>query len=127
MQDSPLFKSGLEMRKAVLGSEYVEKSLANADEFTMPFQEFTTTYCWGALWTRPYLDRRTRSLINVAMLSAMGKTNEVKLHVKGALNNGCTLEEIREALLHSAVYAGIPAALEGFKAAHEVLKEEGAL
>lgn len=127
MQDSEQFKAGLAVRKEVLGSEYVESSLAKADEFTMPFQEFTTTYCWGALWTRPYLDRRTRSLINVAMLTAMGKTNEVKLHVRGALNNGCTMEEIREALLHAAVYAGIPAALEGFKAAHEILKEEGVL
>ena len=127
MSRDELFEAGLEVRKAVLGSDYVEKSLANADEFMLPFQEWTTKYCWGALWTRPYLDRKTRSLINVAMLTAIGKPNEVRLHVRGALNNGCTVEEIREALLHAAVYAGIPAALEGFKVAHEVLKEAGAL
>ena len=127
MSQDQLFDDGLAVRKEVLGSDYVEKSLANADAFTMPFQEWTTKYCWGTLWTRPYLPRKTRSLINVAMLTAIGKPNEVRLHVRGALNNGCTPEEIREALLHAAVYAGIPAAMEGFKVAHEVLKEEGVL
>jgi 4-carboxymuconolactone decarboxylase len=92
-----------------------------------PFQRMTTEWCWGAAWTRPGLGRRERSLINLAMLTALGKPTELKLHVKGALANGVTVEEIREVLLHAAVYCGLPAGLEAFRAAHEVLKAEGAI
>lgn len=124
---SDLFEKGLEVRKAVLGADYVEKSLASADEFMMAFQNITTEMCWGYAWTRPGLDRRTRSIVNLAMLTALSKPAELKLHVKGALANGLSVEEIKEILLHATVYCGIPAGLEAFKAAHEVLKAEGAL
>ena len=122
-----LFEKGLEVRKAVVGKEYVERSLAQADDFMMAFQELVTTFCWGHVWTRDGLSRRDRSLMNLAMLAALGKTEELKLHTKGAINNGLTNEEIREALLQAAVYAGVPAGLSAFKAAHEVLKAEGRL
>ncbi len=122
-----LFDKGLEVRKAVVGKEYVERSLAQADDFMMAFQELVTKFCWGHVWTRDGLSRRDRSLLNLAMLAALGKTDELKLHTKGAINNGLTNEEIREALLQAAVYAGIPAGLSAFKAAHEVLKAEGRL
>jgi 4-carboxymuconolactone decarboxylase len=125
--DSDLFKQGLAVRGEVLGADYVKKSLENADEFMMAFQNITTEMCWGYAWTRPGLDRRTRSIVNLAMLTALSKPNELKLHVKGALTNGLTVEEIKEILLHATVYCGIPAGLEAFKAAHEVLKAEGAL
>ena len=125
--DSDLFKQGLAVRGEVLGVDYVKKSLENADEFMMAFQNITTEMCWGYAWTRPGLDRRTRSIVNLAMLTALSKPNELKLHVKGALTNGLTVEEIKEILLHATVYCGIPAGLEAFKAAHEVLKAEGAL
>lgn len=122
-----LFDKGLEVRKAVVGAAYVERSLAQADDFMMAFQELVTKFCWGHVWTRDGLSRRDRSLLNLAMLAALGKTDELKLHTKGAINNGLTNEEIREALLQAAVYAGVPAGLSAFKAAHEVLKEEGRL
>ncbi len=122
-----LFQKGLAIRSAVIGKEYVEKSLENADDFMMAFQELVTSYCWGHVWSREGLSRRDRSLINLAMLAALGKTEELKLHTKGAINNGLTNEEIREALLQVSVYAGIPAGLSAFKAAHEVLKAEGRL
>ena len=125
--DSDLFNQGLAVRSEVLGADYVKKSLENADEFMMAFQNITTEMCWGYAWTRPGLDRRTRSIVNLAMLTALSKPNELKLHVKGALTNGLTVEEIKEILLHATVYCGIPAGLEAFKAAHEVLKAEGAL
>ncbi len=122
-----LFQKGLAIRSAVIGKEYVEKSLENADDFMMAFQELVTSYCWGHVWSREGLSRRDRSLINLAMLAALGKTEELKLHTKGAINNGLSNEEIREALLQVSVYAGIPAGLSAFKAAHEVLKAEGRL
>jgi len=125
--DSELFQKGLAVRSEVLGADYVKKSLESADEFMMAFQNITTEMCWGYAWTRPGLDRRTRSIVNLAMLTALGKPNELKLHVRGALTNGLTVEEIKEILLHATVYCGIPAGLEAFKAAHEVLKAEGAL
>jgi len=125
--DSDLFKQGLAVRSEVLGADYVKKSLENADEFMMAFQNITTEMCWGYAWTRPGLDRRTRSIVNLAMLTALSKPNELKLHVKGALTNGLSVEEIKEILLHATVYCGIPAGLEAFKAAHEVLKAEGVL
>ncbi|MFO1169077.1 MAG: carboxymuconolactone decarboxylase family protein [Rhodoblastus sp.] len=125
--DSDLFKQGLAVRSEVLGADYVKKSLESADEFMMAFQNITTEMCWGYAWTRPGLDKRTRSIINLAMLTALSKPNELKLHVRGALTNGLTVDEIKEILLHAMVYCGIPAGLEAFKAAHEVLKAEGAL
>lgn len=124
---SEMFEQGLAVRRDVLGAEYVDGSIAKADDFMMAFQEITTEWCWGYAWTRPGLDRRTRSMLNLAMLTAMSKPHELKLHVKGALANGVTVEEIKEILLHATVYSGIPAGLEAFKAAHEVLKAEGAL
>ncbi len=127
MTHDELFLQGLATRREVLGAEYVDASLAKADEFMMPFQELTTSWAWGYAWNRDGLDRKTRSLINLAMLTALGKPHELKLHVKGALNNGVSVDEIREVLLHATVYCGIPAGLESFKAAHEVLLAEGAL
>ena len=125
--DSELFQKGLAVRSEVLGADYVKKSIDSADEFMMAFQNITTEMCWGYAWTRPGLDRRTRSIVNLAMLTALSKPNELKLHVKGALTNGLSVEEIKEILLHATVYCGIPAGLEAFKAAHEVLKAEGVL
>ncbi|MDQ1081857.1 carboxymuconolactone decarboxylase family protein [Pseudoroseomonas cervicalis] len=127
MSDDTLFQRGLEVRRAVLGPDYVDGSIAKADDFMMAFQNITTEWCWGYAWTRPGLDRKTRSMLNLAMLTALGKTPEIKLHVKGALTNGVTVEEIKEILLHATVYCGIPAGLDAFKAAHEVLVKEGAL
>lgn len=124
---SDLFNKGLEARRDVLGAEYVDKSLAQADEFMMAFQEITTEWCWGYAWTRSGLDRRMRSMLNLAMLTALNRPNEIKLHVKGALTNGVTVDEIKEILLQATVYCGIPAGLDAFKAAHGVLKEEDAL
>ncbi len=127
MAESEMFEKGLEVRRAVLGAEYVDGGLAKADDFMMAFQRITTEWCWGYAWTRDGLDRRTRSMLNLAMLTALDKPGELKLHVKGALANGVTTEEIKEVLLHATVYCGIPAGLNAFKAAHEVLLQEGAL
>ncbi|MBY0296001.1 MAG: carboxymuconolactone decarboxylase family protein [Methylobacterium sp.] len=127
MAESEQFEKGLEVRRAVLGPDYVDGSLARADEFMMAFQRITTEWCWGYAWTREGLDRRTRSMLNLAMLTALGRPAELKLHVKGALTNGVSVDEIREILLHATVYCGIPAGLDAFKAAHEVLKAEGAV
>ncbi|NPU11386.1 MULTISPECIES: carboxymuconolactone decarboxylase family protein [Bradyrhizobium] len=125
--ESELFEKGLKVRREVLGASYVDGSLAKADDFMMAFQHITTEMCWGYAWTRPGLDRRTRSIVNLAMLTALSKPSELKLHVKGALTNGVTVDEIKEILLHATVYCGIPAGLEAFKAAHEVLVAEGAI
>ena len=125
--DDRLFEKGLSIRREVLGAEYVDKSMAEADDFMMAFQRATTTWAWGWAWGDPTLDRKTRSLLNLAMLTATGKTHEIKLHVKGALTNGVSVEEIKATLLHATVYCGIPAGLDAFKAAHEVLLREGAL
>jgi 4-carboxymuconolactone decarboxylase len=122
-----LFARGLSLRREVLGPEYVDQSLASANEFMMAFQRITTEWCWGYAWTRPGLDRKTRSLINLAMLTALNRSPEIKLHVRGALNNGVTVDEIKEVLLHATIYCGIPAGLDAFKAANEVLKEVGAV
>jgi len=107
----------------VLGEQYVENSFKNATEFTRDLQEIVTEYVWGVLWTRENLPRKIRSLINVALLAALGKREELKLHVKGALRNGCTKDEIKEALLHAMFYAGAPVGVEGFKAAQEAINE----
>ena len=120
-----LFDEGLAVRREVLGAEYVDGSLARANSFNQAFQDITTEMCWGYAWTRPGLDRRTRSLLNLAMLTALNRAAEVKLHVRGAVNNGVTVDEIKEALLHATVYCGIPAGLDAFKAANEVLVEMG--
>lgn len=127
MSKSEQFEKGLKVRRKVLGTEYVDGSIAKADDFMMAFQEITTEWCWGYAWTRPGLEHKTRSMLNLAMLTALGKPAELKLHVRGALANGVTVEEIKEILLHATVYCGIPAGLDAFKAAHEVLKAEGAV
>ena len=124
--DSPLFQKGLKIRKEVLGAEHVQKSLDAATDFSAPMQKLVTEWCWGELWSRPGLDRRTRSIINLSMLSALNRPHEVRLHVRGALNNGLTQEEIIEILLQVAVYCGVPAALDSMKVAGEVLAEEAA-
>ena len=127
MSENAQFEKGLEVRRAVLGADYVDASLAKADDFMMAFQRITTEWCWGYAWTRDGLNHKTRSMLNLAMLTALSKPAELKLHVKGALANGVTVDEIKEILLHATVYCGIPAGLEAFKAAHEVLKSEGAI
>jgi 4-carboxymuconolactone decarboxylase len=118
-----LYKAGLEIRKAVLGKDYVEKSIANADDFTRPMQELATEYCWGRVWGRPGLARRDRSLINLAMISALNRPHELKIHVKGALANGVTREEICEVFLQVAIYCGIPAGIDSVRIAREALAE----
>lgn len=118
-----LFKRGLEIRKAVLGKEYVEKSLATADDFSRPMQELSTEYCWGRIWSRPGLERRERSLINLAMIAALNRPHELKLHVKAALTNGVTREQIREVFLQVAVYCGIPAGIDSVRIAREAFAE----
>jgi len=124
--DKKMFDKGLEIRRAVLGSEYVDKSIAAADDFTRPFQELVTQYCWGEIWGRPELDRRTRSIINLAMISVLNRPHELKLHVRGALRNGVTKTEIREVLLQVAIYAGVPASVDSFRVAREAFAEEAA-
>ena len=120
-----LFDQGLDTRRAVLGAAYVDAAIANADDFNRPLQELVTQYCWGDVWNRPGLDLRTRSMLNLAMLTALNRPHELKLHVKGALNNGVTKEEIREVLLQTAIYCGVPAAVDSFRSAREVFKELG--
>ena len=117
------FEKGLALRKQVLGAEYVEKSMASADSFSMPMQELSTEYCWGHVWTRPGLQLRERSLINIAMISALNRPHELKLHVKAALNNGLTREEIREVILQVAVYCGVPAGIDSTRIAREAFAE----
>ncbi len=121
-----LFQQGLKTRREVLGAEYVDGSLANANDFMMNFQHITTEWCWGYAWNRPGLERKTRSMLNLAMLTALNRPAEIKLHVKGALTNGVTVDEIKEILLQATVYCGIPAGLDAFKVANQVLEEEGA-
>ncbi|KJC40234.1 gamma carboxymuconolactone decarboxylase [Bradyrhizobium sp. LTSP849] len=120
-----LFDKGLELRREVLGASYVDKSIETTNDFMMAFQHITTEWCWGYAWTRPGLDRKTRSMLNLAMLTALNRAPEIKLHTRGAISNGLTVEEIKEVLLHATVYCGIPAGLDAFKAANEVLKEMG--
>jgi 4-carboxymuconolactone decarboxylase len=125
--DEQDFERGLAMRKAVLGNDYVEKALASADDFSRPLQDLVTSFAWGQVWTREELPPRTRSLVNLAMLSALNRPHELRIHLRGAVNNGCTNEEIREVLLQVAVYCGFPAAIDAFRAAREVLVELGRL
>jgi len=117
------FDKGLKLRKQVLGAEYVERSMASADEFSMPMQELSTEYCWGYVWTRPGLALRERSLVNLGMISALNRPHELKLHVKAALNNGVTRAEIREVLLQVAVYCGVPAGIDSVRIAREAFAE----
>lgn len=119
---SRLFEEGLAVRREVLGADYVNNAVASANDFNREFQELVTEYCWGKVWTRPGLDRKTRSLINLAMLTALNRPHEVALHVRGALNNGCTRDEIKEVLLQTAIYCGVPAAVDSFRVAREVLE-----
>jgi len=118
-----VLERGLEIRKAVLGKEFVEKSYNTADDFSRPLQELVTEYCWGAVWGREELPRKTRSMLNLAMLSALNRPHELKMHVRGALTNGVSREEIREVLLQVAIYCGVPAAVDAFRTAREVLAE----
>jgi len=117
------FEKGLALRKQVLGTDYVEKSIAGADDFSRAMQELSTEFCWGTIWTRPGLSLRDRSLLNLSMISALNRPHELKLHIRGALNNGLTREEIREVLLQVAVYCGIPAGMASFQLAREVFAE----
>lgn len=112
---------GPKVRREVMGDAFVDRALGNATEFSQPLQAFVNEHAWGGVWTREGLDRKTRSLITLAALTALKCPQELKGHVRGALNNGCTVEEIREALLHCAVYAGVPAAIDAFRAAQEVI------
>lgn len=120
---SELYEKGLEVRRKVLGAEYVDAAIAQADDFNRPLQELVTEYCWGAIWTRQGLSPKMRSLINLGMLTALNRPHELKLHLKGALNNGCTKEEIMEVLLQTAIYCGVPAAVSSFRLARETFAE----
>jgi 4-carboxymuconolactone decarboxylase len=119
------FEKGLKTRREVLGAEYVDNSIRNADEFNRPMQELVTEYCWNEIWNRPGLDRKTRSIVNLAMLTALNRPHELKLHVKGAINNGLSKNEISEIFLQTAIYCGVPAAIDSFRTAKEVFKEMG--
>ncbi|MBT2569424.1 4-carboxymuconolactone decarboxylase [Planococcus sp. ISL-110] len=117
------FEQGLEIRRSVLGAEYVDKSIQNATEFNMPMQELVTEYCWGEIWARPGLPKKTRSMLNLAMITALNRPHELKLHVRGAINNGLTKDEIQEVFLQAAIYCGVPAAIDSFRTAKEVFDE----
>ena len=117
------FEQGLSIRKAVLGEDYVNQALSNADELSMPLQQLVTEYCWGTVWAREGLPRKTRSLINLGMIAALNRPHELKLHVRGALNNGCSKEEVVEAILQIAIYCGVPAAVDAMRTAREVFGE----
>jgi 4-carboxymuconolactone decarboxylase len=123
MNDPKRYEEGLRVRSEVLGADHVERSLANATDFMRPMQEFVTEYCWGAIWSRPGLGRRERSLLNLGMLAALNRSHELGVHVRGAVNNGCTAEEIQETLLQAATYCGVPAGMEAFRVANTVLEE----
>jgi 4-carboxymuconolactone decarboxylase len=118
-----LFETGLAIRREVLGAEYVDANLANADDFTRDFQRLLTEYCWGAAWGRKALSRRDRSLLNLAMLGTLNRPAELKMHLRGALRNGCTRDEIEDTLIQLSVYAGIPAGVEAFRIAREVFAD----
>ena len=119
------FENGLRMRKQVMGDAFVEQAFARVDAFTAPLQEFVTRNAWGTTWCRDGLDLKTRSLTTIAMLTALGRAQELRGHVRGAVNNGASMKEIQEVLLHAAVYCGMPLAIDAFRSAHEVLKEMG--
>jgi len=125
--DDDLYERGMAVRRQVLGDAYVDKATANVDDFTRDFQRLVTEYCWGEVWTRSVLTNKQRSLNNLCMIAALNRAAEFELHVRGALRNGCTPEEIRDALIQVAIYAGIPAGVEAFRIARKVLMEEGRL
>lgn len=120
-----LFDKGLQTRREVLGAEYVDAAIQNADAFSRDMQELVTQYAWGDVWNRPGLDRKTRSLLNLAMLTALNRPHELKLHLRGALTNGVSKDEIKEVFLQTAIYCGAPAAMDSFRTAKEVFKELG--
>ena len=120
---SETYEAGLQMRREVLGAAHVDRSIAAVSDFSRPIQELVTEYCWGEVWTRPGLDKRTRSILNLGMLTALNRPHELGVHVKGALTNGVTREEIQEVLLQTAIYVGVPAALESFRVAEAAFKE----
>ena len=122
-QNPALFDQGLSTRREVLGADYVDAAIRNATDFNIDMQEMVTQYCWGDVWNRPGLDRKTRSFLNLAMLTALNRPHELKLHVRGALNNGVTRDEIKEVFLQTAIYCGVPAAIDSFRTAAEVFKE----
>ena len=122
--DKKTYDTGLEIRTAVLGKEYVENAIKNVDDFNRPFQELVTEYCWGAVWGREALPRKVRSLLNLAMIGALNRPHELRLHVAGALRNGVSKEEIREVFMQLAIYAGVPAGVDAFRAAREVFAEQ---
>jgi len=119
------FDAGLKTRREVLGAGYVDKAQAAVDDFSAPFAELLNTYCWNDIWNRPGLDRKTRSMLNLAMLAALGKEHELKLHINGSLNNGLSKKQIREVFLQVAIYCGVPAAVVCFRCARDVFKERG--
>jgi 4-carboxymuconolactone decarboxylase len=119
------FAAGLAIRRDMFGVEGAERALETATDFTRPLQDMVTRYCFGEVWTRPALDRKTRSMLTLALLTALGKQNQLRVHVKGAIQNGVSKEEIREVLMHSMIYAGLPAAVDSFATASDVLKQMG--
>jgi 4-carboxymuconolactone decarboxylase len=123
--EKEMFEKGLKIRREVLGAEYVDKAISTADDFNRPLQELVTPYCWGECWGRPGLDRKTRSMLNLAMISALNRPHEIKAHVKGAINNGLTKNDIQEVFLQVAIYCGVPAAVDSFRLAREVFQEMG--
>ena len=125
MDDKERFDGGMKIRREVLGADYVDHGMAAADDFMMAMQDLTTRYCWGDIWSRPGLNRKTRSMLNLAMISALNRPHELKVHVKGALTNGVTKDEIKEILLQVAIYAGVPAGMDSFRIANETFKELG--
>ncbi len=123
--NSDMYDTGMRMRRAVLGDAYVDRATQGVDDFNAEFQRVVTEYCWGGVWGRGGLTRKQRSLNNLCMLAALNRQHEFELHFRGALTNGCTLEELRETLLQIAIYCGIPAGVEAFRIARRVLTEEG--
>ena len=123
--DKERYEKGLGIRRSVLGKEFVDNAISTADDFSRPLQELVTEYCWGEVWGRPGLERKTRSMLNLAMLAALNRPHEIKLHVRGALTNGVTKEEIKEIFLQVAIYCGVPAGVDSFRIAREVFKEMG--
>ena len=123
MADKATFDKGLAIRRAVLGDEYVDNAMKMSDDFNKPMQELTTEYCWGYVWGRPGLDKRTRSFLNLGMIAALNRPHELKIHVKGALRNGLTRQEIMEVFLQVAIYCGVPAGVDSFRIAREAFAE----
>ena len=122
--DKKTFETGLKIRTEVLGKEYVENSMRSADDFNLPFQELATEYCWGAVWGREGLSKKTRSLLNLAMIGALNRPHELKMHVAGALRNGVTKDEMREVFMQLAIYAGVPAGVDAFRVARQVFEQQ---